>query len=314
MKTRFLRILFVGFTLFIAAQPPLRAAEIESQELSLGQEAASVFSQDDEAEGYMATLPSLTHALEINLFGPVVLTLDTLAEFTLEKVTADEETANAVNVECEPALEWGIQDALSAIVGMPLNFANTKSGESNTDRENMFDLAAKAELDYSTMEEDFEGISAWRQFKDGLTLTGIFWQQLYGKEGDEKAEDLDTAIGLEAEYAYFDDIRTWMFNPSLVVMKHLNSNADESLEIEGKADLVKDLNRFLTLGAELGLNAVKEDADTDMESELFAGGRVIFSGIENLDISPGFEYTRSISDSDADPAYAVKLVMKYTIF
>jgi hypothetical protein len=175
-------------------------------------------------------------------------------------------------------------------------------------------LAAKAELDYSTMEEDFEGISAWRQFKDGLTLTGIFWQQLYGKEGDEKAEDLDTAIGLETEYAYFDDKLAWMLNPSLVVMKHLNSSADESLEIEGMVELVKDLNRFLTLGAELGLNAVKEDADADMESELLTGGKVMFSGIENLDISTGFGYSRSISDSDADPAYAVRLVMEYTIF
>lgn len=314
MKTRFLTMLCVGFTLFIAAQSQLWAAAIESQELSLGLEATSVFSQDEEAEGYMATLPSLTHALEINLFDPVVLTMDSLAEFTLEKVTADEETANAVNVEFEPAFEWTIQDALSAMVGMPLNFVNTKSGEKNADRENMFDLAAKAELDYSTMEEDFEGISAWRQFKDGLTLTGIFWQQLYGKEGDEKAEDLDTAIGLEAEYAYFDDKLAWMLNPSLVVMKHLNSSADESLEIEGVVELVKDLNRFFTLGAELGLNAVKEDADADMESELLTGGKVMFSGIENLDISTGFGYSRSISDSDADPAYAVKLVMEYTIF
>ena len=60
--------------------------------------------------------------------------------------------------------------------------------------------------------------------------------------------------------------------------------------------------------------AVKEDADTDMESELVAGGNVIFSGIENLDIAPGFEYIRSLRDSDADPVYAVKLVMEYTIF
>ena len=244
MKTRFLTMLCVGLTLFIAIQPPLWAAGIQDPELSLGLEATSVFSQDEEIEGYLATLPSITYAFEMELFDPVVFTLDSLAGFTLEKVTADDETANAVNVELEPALERDIQDNSTVALILPVNFVNAKSGEKNADRENTIELAAKAELDYSNMEEDFEAISAWSKFKDGLTLTGIFLQQLYMKEGDEKAEDLDTAIGFEAEYAYFDDIRMWMLAKRLVPD---NSGYSRNIGEKGPAPGIPQMNSpFLT--------------------------------------------------------------------
>lgn len=314
MKKYVLGILSISLTVVLGFNTTLLALDLESHDLSIGIKATSAISQDDEVEGYVLTLPYLAHSFEIELSDSTVLTLDSQADFTLEKVSIAEEAANAVNVEIEPALERSFGEVLSLTASAPFSFSNEKPDEKDAERENSVELVSIIELSYSTMDDELHGISSWDNFQHGFTVTGIYGQQFYSKENGEKAEDLDTSIGVEAEYSYFSEEMFFMLTPSVSVVKHLNTKMDESLEIEGMVEIMKDVNDFLTVGLEIGTNSVKEDTDADFESEVDLGGKVILSKFDDLDISTTFVYSRDISYSDTHPAYTMTLDAEYDIF
>ncbi len=293
---------------------PSFALHLEKNKLSVGVEGTSVTSQDDELDGYTIAVPYLILEYEVELSDATAFTMDSQADFTFEKYSIDEETANAVNVETEPALEWSPWEELTLREVMALSFSNEKPGEKNADRENTTDLTSRTELEYSTMDDELHGLSSWDLFQRGFTVTGGYRHQLYMQEAGEKMDDLDQAIGIEMEYSYFDQETFFMVTSTLSLFKHLNSAVDESLEIEAMVDLIKDVNKWLTVGFDIGINSVKENADVDFESEIDLGGKAIVTQWKDLKVFTRIGYIRNISDSQADPAYTVTLGAEYNLF
>jgi hypothetical protein len=258
---------------------------VTSHDLSIGLETNKSFSQDEAMDGYLLTVPYILHSIEFTFSENLVLTIDSQLDFTLDKVSTDEETSNSVNLQSEPALEWDFLENLSLTESFPFNFSNAKPGEHNAKRDNAIDLASRTEFAYSTLEEDLHGRSPWDSFKKGLKLAGIYEQQLYNHaassavspeavtEAGAESDGLDNSVGVEAEYSYFREPSAWMITPSFSLVKHLNANVDESLEIDAAVTTMKDFNTFLTGGLTLGLNNVKPDAATKMASELHMASR-----------------------------------------
>jgi hypothetical protein len=293
---------------------PLYAFHLEKNELSVGVETTSATSQDDELDGYTIAVPYLILEFESELSDTTAFTMDSQADFTLEKYSIDEEAANAVNVETEPSLEWSPWEELTLREVMAVSFSNEKPGEKNADRETTTELTSRTELEYSTMDDELHGLSSWDLFQRGFTVTGGYHHQLYMEEAGEKADDLDRAIGIEAEYSYLNEEIYFMVTPSVSLLKHLNSTVDESLEIEAKIDLVKDVNQWLTVGIYVDMSSIKEDPDADFESETELGGRAIVTQWKDLKIFTKLGYIRNISDSESDPAYTATIGMEYDLF
>jgi hypothetical protein len=285
-----------------------------SHDLSIGIEMSQSISQDAAVQGYTLTIPYISHSFEADVSENIVLTIDSRADFTLEKVSEGEEVGNALNVESEPALEWSFLGNLSLKESFPFSFSNYKSGEHGAKRENTVDLASRTEFIYSTLEEDLHGRSPWDQFQKGFKLAGIYDQQLYSQDAGQQAEGLDNSVGVEAEYSYFREPSAWMVIPSVSLYKHLNVNVDESLEIDAAVTTMKDFNTSLTGGFTLGLNNVKPDAATKMTSELHVGVEAIVNTFRHLEITTAFDYNHDLSDSMSYPVYKISLGIEYDIF
>jgi hypothetical protein len=105
-----------------------------------------------------------------------------------------------------------------------------------------------------------------------------------------------------------------MLKPSFSLSKHLNDKVDESLEMEFIMNAAKDFTDFLTGTTDVSLNMVKPDSDTDMETELGLNVNAIVNKIEKLEISAGVNFSKSISEDEADPAYGFTIGIEYELF
>jgi hypothetical protein len=313
MIKQLFQIISVSIIVLLGVNSPLFALDVESNDLSIGVETNNTISQDDEVQGYVLTVPYISHSFELDVSENIALTLDSWADFTLEKVSVDEETSNSINVESEPALEWSFLENMSLKESFPFSFSNYKPEEHGAKRENTVDLTSRTEFSYSTLEEDLHGRSPWDQFQKGFKLAGIYDQQLYSQDAGEQAEGLDNSVGVEAEYSYFQEKAAWMITPSFSLVKYLNTNVDESLEIDAAVTAMKDFNTFLTGGLEIGLNSVKQDSTTDRENTVSLGLKAILNKLKNLEITTAFHYKKDVSYSAAHPAYTFSLGVEYNI-
>lgn len=287
-------------------------AEIESHDLNFGTKAFYVMSDDDTVKGYAVSIPFLGHSIEMSFSDSLTLSIDSGLEFYLSKVESDEEAWNSLDLSTEPEIEFAVTDTVSVTPSMYLYFSNYKWDEDT--RENWMQFGFSASASYSTMEEDLAGISAWEQFKRGLTLKVFYAQDLYMKDAGEKAEELDRRIGAEAEYAFFNEAAAFMLTPSFNVVKHLNDAVSEALDINAAVLAAKDLSTMLTGEAGVGLFMEKPDADTDMQSELRLGAAVHLNVIEKLEITGSIEYANNMSDDEAEPAFAAGLGVEYELW
>lgn len=267
-------------------------------------------SDDDSAQGYVIS-PYADYWFEHELNKRVLLELGAGPKFSLFKTEADDESLNSFEFYIEPEVEWTITEMFSFDELLGVYFLNEKVSD---DRESGLDFETTTTVTFGTLEEDLPGISPWEGFMKGYEVNGIYWRQLYSKYADEKADELDHSIGIEATYAYFNEPQALMFAPSLAVTKHLNDAMDESLAIDAGLNIAKDLSKILAVSGDLTLSNVKVDDDTDAENTLGLSVDLILNAMAKTEITANANYSKNLSDDDIDPVFGISLDVNVEIF
>jgi hypothetical protein len=155
-----MKYVFIAIVVFfMVVNVPLGALEIEKHDMFIGVEIENTFSDDDTVQGYALTVPYLSHSFEPSVTENISFSVDSEISFILEKIEADDESGNSIDVSTEPALEWSLTEEISLGETLSFEFSNYKSSEEDVDRENFFELSSFTELSFSKMEEDLPGIS-----------------------------------------------------------------------------------------------------------------------------------------------------------
>jgi hypothetical protein len=305
---KFAIVLIITFCLVITLAPVCGVSAY--QDLFGGIETEKTFSDDDTAAGYLVK-PYLDHYFEYDIGENVRLILSSGGHFEIHKFKADDEAGNVFHLYTEPEAEVTFSELLSLDELIGVYFDNAKV---EGDRENTYTIETTTELSFGNLEEDVAGFSRWEEFDQGFAINGSYWRQLYSKQGDEKADEVDHTVGVEAKYAYFNPDAAFMVEPTVTVTKHLNDQVDESLNTELNLRVAKDFNTVFTVESETILAMTKPDSDADTEKELGLNVNLIVNKIPKLEITFNGHYTKNMSDDEADPVFGVGLKGEYEIF